>query len=115
LGLKEDVLTTVKTFWQQLQKILKAEILSDELDYIQDGISDTIDELRTLAYNSDELLVRYQQEIVKHTGISSIKLKFILNQGYALEVTNKDIETLEKKSVIGDEKLEFQRRQTLKG
>jgi uncharacterized protein YcgL (UPF0745 family) len=42
------------------------------------------------------LLLSYQQELVKATGITNIKLKFITNQGYYLELTSKDSEDFEK-------------------
>lgn len=73
------------------------EEYADDIDFIRDGYQDTIDELRKIAYHSDDLLVQYQQELTQIAGIPNVKVKFVLNQGYFLEVTNKDIETFETK------------------
>jgi hypothetical protein len=37
----------------------------DDIDFIREGYQNKIDELRTIAYHSDELLVQYQQELAK--------------------------------------------------
>jgi DNA mismatch repair ATPase MutS len=42
-------------------------------------------------------------------------MRFVKNQGYYIEVTNKDIQTLETRVQSSNEKFDFQRRQTLKG
>lgn len=67
------------------------ELFGDE-NYIRDGANAEIDELRKIAFHSDDLLLQYQQELVQASGISNIKLKFITNQGYFLELTSKDSE-----------------------
>lgn len=91
-------------------------------DYIRVGASDEIDELRKMAYHSDDLLLQYQQELVQASGITNIKLKFVTNQGYFLELTSKDSELFEKYlasltplSADQEEKFGITRRQTLKG
>ncbi len=73
------------------------EEYSDDIDFIRDGYQDKIDELRKIAYHSDELLLQYQQELAQIAGIPNVKVKFVLNQGYFLEVTNKDITIFEEK------------------
>ncbi len=72
------------------------EDYKDDIDYIRDGYNEKIDELRKIAYHSDDLLLQYQQELAQAAGIPNVKVKFVLNQGYFLEVTNKDIENFEK-------------------
>ena len=52
--------------------------------------------MRKIAYHSDELLMEYQQFLVQQTGVTNVKLKYIMNQGYFIEITNKDIEPFEK-------------------
>jgi len=57
----------VGNFYQYLEKILKHDGLNDDIDYINDGYSTEIDELRKIAYHSDSLLLEYQQELVQAT------------------------------------------------
>ncbi|MEI6119329.1 MAG: hypothetical protein WCP92_09380 [bacterium] len=52
----------------------------DDIDFIRDGYQSTIDELRKIAYHSDELLMQYQQELANVAGIPNVKVKYILNQ-----------------------------------
>jgi len=64
-----------------LLALLKADDqLIGDSDYIADGRDSQIDELRKLAYHSDDLLMSYQQKLVASSGITNIKLKFITNQ-----------------------------------
>ncbi len=79
LGLSDKELSTVQNIYKYLQTTFKAEVTNDN-DFVQDGIDARIDELRKVAFHSDELLLQYQQAIVQHTGISAIKVKFITNQ-----------------------------------
>jgi len=84
--------------YNYLEQLLKNdEDYKDDIDYIRDGYNAKIDELRKIAYHSDELLLQYQQELAQIAGISNVKVKFVLNQGYFLEVTNKDVESFETK------------------
>ena len=50
------------------------------MDYIADGYDEEVDELRRVAYHSDDLLLAYQQEIIEHTGGAIVKLKYVTNQ-----------------------------------
>jgi hypothetical protein len=43
---------------------LKDDGFTIEKDFIQDGFSQEVDKLRDLAYNSDKLILDYQQELV---------------------------------------------------
>lgn len=80
-----------------MEQLLKNdEEYKNDIDYIRDGYHEKIDELRKIAYHSDELLLQYQQELAQAAGIPTVKVKYVLNQGYFLEVTNKDIENFEK-------------------
>lgn len=51
-----------------------------------DGIDDELDRLRQLVFHTDDILLHYQQQLIQLTGISSIRLKYIQNQGYFLEI-----------------------------
>ncbi len=98
LWLNDASLNYLQHLYNYLEQVLKNdEEYKDDIDYIRDGYNVQIDELRKIAYHSDELLLQYQQELAQRAGIPTVKVKFILNQGYFLEVTNKDIETFEKK------------------
>ncbi len=124
LGLSETAQNYVQHLYNYLEQILKNdEEYKDDIDFIRDGYQNDIDELRKIAYHSDELLMQYQQELAQIWGIPNIKVKFILNQWYFLEVTNKDIQQFEKQVlsilwwVTDNEKDKYHviRRNTLKG
>ncbi|MCX6825009.1 MAG: hypothetical protein NTY80_02180 [candidate division SR1 bacterium] len=98
LGLSESSQAYLQHLYNFLEQILKNdEEFKDDMDFIRDGYQDQIDELRKIAYHSDDLLLQYQQELAQLAGIPNVKVKFILNQGYFLEVTNKDVTTFESK------------------
>ncbi len=122
LWFSETDLEESKNYLKYLQKLIKNEDenykIKDNIDFIQDGYCEEIDELRRIAYHSDELLMNYQQELVHYFGIQNIKLKYIKNQGYFLEMNKKDSEIIESKlNDVDTNKYKFllMRRQTLKG
>lgn len=39
-----------------------------------------IDRLRHMVHHSDELMLAYQQDLVQHSGITRIKIKYVTNQ-----------------------------------
>ena len=64
-----------------MEQILKNdEEFSDDIDFVRDGYQSEIDELRKIAYHSDELLMQYQQELAQTAGIPNVKVKYVLNQ-----------------------------------
>jgi len=87
----------------------------EDIDFIRDGYNAEIDNLRQIAYHSDELLLAYQQELCQVTGITNVKLKFIMNQGYFIEITNKDIAIFEKKMAEKSEKCSEKSDENLSG
>lgn len=80
LGMEESVSQQCEALCKYLFDLLKEEGLNDEMDYIKDGFDAHIDELRKIAYHSDELLIAYQQEVMQHTKIPNVKVKYISNQ-----------------------------------
>ena len=62
--------------------------LSVKGSFINKGIDATLDELRSIAYNGKEYLLKLQQQEADATGISSLKIGFNNVFGYYLEVTN---------------------------
>lgn len=113
LGIEKNVLEQCEELYDYLKRLLKDEGLNDDMDYIKDGFDAEIDGLRKVAYRSDELLIAYQQEVSQYSKIN-IKVKYIGNQGYFLEVTPRDVVAFEAKQQKGNPKFDFIRRQTLK-
>ena len=124
IGLEQSEVEELREIYNYLLALLKADDqLIGDSDYIADWRDPQIDELRKLAYHSDDLLLSYQQKLVASSGITNIKLKFITNQWYFLELTSKDSELFDQwiseklsSSLSEQEKNEFWilRRQTLK-
>jgi DNA mismatch repair protein MutS len=57
-------------------------------NFICDGVSDDLDELRRIAYSGKDFLVQIQQREIERTGITSLKIAYNNVFGYYLEVTN---------------------------
>ncbi len=116
LWLSETTQNYLQNLYNYLEQLLKNdEEYKDDIDFIRDGYQSKIDELRKIAYHSDELLMQYQQELAKVGWIPNVKVKYVLNQWYFLEVTNKDIEKFEAMmNKETDEKFSLVRRNTLK-
>jgi DNA mismatch repair protein MutS len=55
---------------------------------IRAGCDPTLDELRTLAQDSNAWLARYQEELSRQTGIGSLKVGFNRVFGYYIEITH---------------------------
>ncbi len=114
LGVSPTSLEETYKLYQRLEKALKDPEEYQENDFIKEGYSQDIDQLRELAYNSDQLLLEYRSYLVETTGLQSLKVKYITNQWYLIEVSKKDSSTLEKFINKEDEKFDFNRKQTLK-
>lgn len=98
LWFDEPTQWNVQHLYNHLEQILKNDDeYGDTIDFIRDGYNDKIDDLRKIAYHSDELLMQYQQELAQAANIPNVKVKFVLNQWYFLEVTNKDVSIFEEK------------------
>jgi DNA mismatch repair protein MutS len=55
---------------------------------IKDGYSADLDELRSIAFEGKDYLLRIQREEIEKTGITSLKIAFNNVFGYYIEVTN---------------------------
>lgn len=55
---------------------------------IRDGVNEELDNLRKIAHSGKDYLLQIQQEEIKKTGISSLKIAYNRVFGYYLEVTN---------------------------
>ena len=114
-GLGEHDIEQLSSLRDLLQTLLKAdEEITDDADFITDGYNERIDEYRRIAFKSDDALMAFYDEVVQKTGVSSIKVRFVSNAGYSLEVPERDIHTFERGIMHGDYKFGFLRRQTLK-
>ncbi len=121
IWLSQEKETIIQDFYINLQNTLKDDDeFSDDINFIRDGVDQEIDNLREIAFHSDKLLVDYQQFLAEITKVSNVKVKFIINQWYFIEITNKDVEQFEtrlleyKKNNLEDLKSDLIRRNTLK-
>ena len=122
----------LKNLLETLNKWLKDEWFTIEKDFIQDKFSQEVDELRDLAYHSDKLILDYQQELVSILWVN-VRIKYVNNQWFLIEISKKDVEKFENKfklildnpeilKQVQDDKLwefsqdkyDFTRKQTLK-
>ena len=79
--MSENTQTYIENLYNYLEQVLKNdEEFSDDMDFVRDGYQSEIDELRKIAYHSDELLMQYQQELAQTAGIPNVKVKYVLNQ-----------------------------------
>ena len=125
LGLSDVLFSQVQHIYNHLQQLLKDDNdFQEDMNFIRDGYHTDIDDLRKIAYHSDEMLMHYQQELSIRSGVTNVKLKYVMNQGYFIEITNKDVEVFERKltdvlrgELENDaaEKYTVVRRNTLKG
>lgn len=121
LGLSDEDKNAVLHIYNHLQQLLKNdEDYREDIDFIRDGYQEQIDALRKIAYHSDELLLQYQQELSQMSGVNNVKLKYVMNQWYFIEITNKDITQFEHKLFdeahgANKDKFDVLRRNTLKG
>lgn len=120
LWLSDDDIETLQSLYLDLKNSLKddEEIVNWE-NFIADWRNAEIDELRNIAFHSDDLLLQYQQILAKQSWIWNVKLKYVTNQWYYIELTTKDSQQFEEalwiwKSIQEDEKFNLYRRQTLK-
>lgn len=120
LWLQEDEEKKMKYLRDTLKKMLKSDKEVMDWEYfIADGWNSEVDELRKIAFHSDDLLMQYQQFLVQESGVQNVKMKFVMNQWYFIELTNKDAIQFEEKLWIwnwesDDERLKLYRRNTLK-
>ena len=96
LGCDSSTIAVIWELYNYLNRVLKEdEYIKDDIDFICDGFNSNIDSLRKIAYNSDEMLMDYQKELVQKSNVLNVKLKYIINQWYFIEITNKDINLFE--------------------
>ena len=94
---KEEILTEMAGRFEEVGPVLEVlqRYLQDEAsnslsdgEVIRAGVSEELDELRSMKRNSKELLLAMQQREIKSTGIPSLKVGFNKVFGYYLEVTH---------------------------
>ena len=119
LWLSENSCNKLNELYNYLKKTLKNdEYIKNDMDFIADWVDNEIDDLRKIAYHSDEMILDCQQELAKLSWVVNVKLKYVTNQWYFIEITNKDIETFETNlaalATQSTEKYNVVRRNTLK-
>lgn len=82
----EDVTPALEVLFRYLLDEVSANL--NDGNVIRDGVSEELDELRTLRKNGKDYLLQMQQREIQRTGISSLKIGFNKVFGYYLEVTN---------------------------
>ncbi|MBS8121598.1 DNA mismatch repair protein MutS [Candidatus Vampirococcus lugosii] len=112
ININQEKINKILNFFNKIDIAISEQ--ANENEYIKEGYSEIIDNARNLANNSSELILKYQQEIVNHTKVNAIKIKYIKNQGYFIETSKKDCKDLEKTSNVNIDKFDFVRVQTLK-
>ena len=63
-------------------------VLTSKGGFIRSGVSDELDELRSISFSGKDYLQKLQQQETARTGISSLKIGYNNVFGYYLEVTN---------------------------
>ncbi len=73
-----------------LSKAIKEDLplTLKEGDFIKDGYSAELDELRAICKNSGEILKNIENKEKERTGIKNLKVGFNRNYGYYIELTN---------------------------
>ncbi|MBE0648249.1 MAG: DNA mismatch repair protein MutS, partial [Bacteroidales bacterium] len=91
-GLKKtgELLTHLSLVSERIEKVINPDppALAIKGNIIREGVSEELDELRTLAFSGKDFLAKIQQREQERTGISSLKIGFNNVFGYFLEVTN---------------------------
>jgi len=114
IWISEDIVDQVRNLYNYLDQLLRdAEDVKKGENFIREWYNEEIDDLRKIAFHSDDMLLDYQSDLIKHTWISIVKMKYVKNQWYFIEISDKDVDKLESAS-NSDEKYNFYRRQTLK-
>ena len=121
IWLTSDEEKELRVLYESLCKMLKSD--SDIMDsdyFIADWWDEEVDRLKEIAFHSDDLLMKYQQFLVQESWVQNVKLKFVMNQWYFIELTTKDAVLFEEKLWVWvwdkeDERLNLYRRNTLKG
>jgi DNA mismatch repair protein MutS len=103
-----------RQFFSSLESAVVSFQPQRDQGYIEDGYDQEVDRLRQLVFHTDDVLLDYQQQVIQITGISSVRLKYIQNQWYFLEIGKQHQTQFESCARMDDEQLDFSRRSSLK-
>lgn len=68
LGLPSQTLTVINSLYSDLEKLLKSDDeVEEDMNFIRDGYDEAVDQLRKIAYHSDDLLLQYQKILSDQT------------------------------------------------
>jgi len=90
LKMTGDQMNPCPAMVELLEKTLQPEApaLVSKGGVIRPGVSETLDELRNIAFSGKDYLLKIQQREIERTSISSLKISFNNVFGYYIEVTN---------------------------
>ncbi len=85
-----EQINVCKSIRDRIQREIKPDppLQVNKGDIINDGVNSQLDELRAIAYNGKDYLLKIQQRETEITGISSLKIGYNNVFGYYLEVRN---------------------------
>ncbi|MFC2107567.1 DNA mismatch repair protein MutS [Bacteroidota bacterium] len=85
-----DLLNPCEGIRSKIEKEIKEEppTLAIKGNVINDGVNETLDELRMLAFSGKDHLEKIQKREIERTGITSLKIGYNNVFGYYIEVTN---------------------------
>lgn len=89
--------------------------IQDSKDFIKIWFDKEVDRLRQVADHSDDLLLKYQQFLSSTSWVTNVKVVFVRNQWYSIQITPKDKELFETIFDADKKNLDFIRTQSLKG
>jgi DNA mismatch repair protein MutS len=113
-GVDAETLRSLQELKQFLQWAVYDDLEQQQYWFIAPWFSTEVDNLRAIAYHSDDLLQTYLQELQHTVQANTLKIKRIKNQWYFLEVSVKDADILVEHFDEHNEKYDFIRSQSLK-
>lgn len=85
----QEKITNYTTLFGLLQSSINEDLSSEWI--IKKGFDLELDRLRTLVQGSQKEILKLEQQEIKRTGISSLKIRFNNISGYYIEVTNPNL------------------------
>lgn len=68
VGCLDKTIDPLRSLYNLLEQALHDDdLIQQDMNFVRDGYDAQIDEGRKVAFHSDELLLAYQQELVKHS------------------------------------------------
>lgn len=110
----QEIMRDIGVLSELLSSTLIAETIREDKHYIVPWVCKKVDTYRHVVEHADDLLLSYQAALVQDVSISNVKLKYVKNQWYYIEITPKDIEKFEQYIDLQDPQKDFVRTSSLK-